>query len=134
MAAEFAANAKDAEVVLPSLPLPVRLGEILDYIENNPAKQICRGGFTIDVAKKALKLGGKTLAITEKEAAILQYLAAAGKTVSRDDMLKTIWGYASSADTKTVENHIYRLRGKIENAFGKEIIITDGGGYKLIEN
>ena len=75
------------------------------------------------------------MAITEKEAKILEYLTQNKKTVTRDEMLKDIWAYSGSADTKTVENPcIYRLRSKVHKTFAKEIIMTNASGYKLIEN
>ncbi len=129
--AEFVAKAKDADIALPALPMPLRIGEVFDLLDLKPLKII---GLDIDLLKKTVSQSGKTIDITEKEAAILQYLSQNPNAVSRDEMIKNIWNYHDSVDSKTVENHIYRLRGKIADAFGKEIIITDGKGYKLIEN
>jgi len=69
--------------------------------------------------------------LTEKEVDIIKYLYKnSGKYVSKQDLLKDVWGYADDATTHTVETHIYRLRQKVEN--GKEQLIeTSEGGYKL---
>ena len=44
-------------------------------------------------------------------------------SLTKDYILKNIWGYSSDADTHTVETHIYRLRQKIKNHFNDENFI-----------
>ena len=43
--------------------------------------------------------------------------------LTKDYILKNIWGYSSETDTHTVETHIYRLRQKIKNHFNDESFI-----------
>ena len=124
----------EGEVALPSLALPLRLGEILDYINSITAKTLQLGDFKVDMVKNTISNGSKTLELTEKEIAILKFLAGNEAAASREEMLKNIWGYSDNADSKTVENHIYRLRSKVQEVFAVQIIITEPGGYKLIEN
>jgi DNA-binding response OmpR family regulator len=71
--------------------------------------------------------------LTEKETAILKYLHRAGaKPVGRDMLLGEVWGYNAGVTTHTLETHIYRLRQKIERDPARaEILITEGGGYRL---
>jgi DNA-binding response OmpR family regulator len=71
--------------------------------------------------------------LTEKETAILKYLHRAGaKAVGRDTLLGEVWGYNAGVTTHTLETHIYRLRQKIEqDPAHAEILITEGGGYRL---
>ena len=121
-------------LALPALALPVRIGEILDFIDSQNDKFIQVGKFRIDVAKYNISNGDDIIELTEKETAILKFLARRKDTVTREDMLKNIWGYSDTVDSKTVENHIYRLRQKIHSQFQSDLIITENGGYKLIEN
>ena len=76
---------------------------------------------------------GVKLRLTEKETAILQYLnRAKGVVVSREDLLRDVWGYNSNVTTHTLETHIYRLRQKIENdPASAKLLLTDAGGYRL---
>jgi DNA-binding response OmpR family regulator len=76
---------------------------------------------------------GEKLRLTEKETAILLYLnRAKGVVVSRDELLREVWGYNANVTTHTLETHIYRLRQKIEtNPANAQLLITDGGGYRL---
>lgn len=77
--------------------------------------------------------GGK-LRLTEKETAILKFLyRASGSVVTRDILLREVWGYNANVTTHTLETHIYRLRQKIErDPANAQLLVTEAGGYKLI--
>jgi DNA-binding response OmpR family regulator len=86
-------------------------------------------------AKLLTDEGGKRkIRLTEKETAILKFLYRAGaRSVGRDTLLNEVWGYNAGVTTHTLETHVYRLRQKIEkNPAKAEILITDGGGYRLV--
>jgi len=76
---------------------------------------------------------GETVRLTEKEAAILQYLYRAdGATVNRDKLLQEVWAYRPGVATHTLETHIYRLRQKIEcDPRRPRILMTEPAGYRL---
>ena len=77
---------------------------------------------------------GAKLRLTEKEAAILRFLHRAERqSVPRETLLRDVWGYNANVTTHTLETHIYRLRQKIEeNPADARLLVTDGGGYKLL--
>ena len=77
---------------------------------------------------------GSKLRLTEKETSILRFLHRAGShVVSRDILLREVWGYNANVTTHTLETHIYRLRQKIERDLSNaQLLVTEGGGYKLI--
>lgn len=93
------------------------------------------GGYKFRPAYKQLLDGadGRTVRLTEKETAILQYLyRAGGATVSRETLLREVWGYRPGVTTHTLETHIYRLRQKIERDPSRNrILVTEPGGYRL---
>jgi DNA-binding response OmpR family regulator len=76
---------------------------------------------------------GKRLRLTEKETNILKYLMRSGeKSVSRDELLREVWGYRANVTTHTLETHIYRLRQKIEpDSQHPRLLVTETGGYRL---
>ncbi len=93
------------------------------------------GPYTFRPASKNLiSAKGNRLRLTEKEAAILRYLRRADRqVVSRETLLKEVWGYNSNVTTHTLETHIYRLRQKIEaDPADARLLVTDAGGYKLL--
>jgi DNA-binding response OmpR family regulator len=85
-------------------------------------------------AKLLVDEAGRKVRLTEKETAILKYLYRTGeKVVTRDVLLHEVWGYNAGVTTHTLETHIYRLRQKIErDPSAAELLVTEGGGYKLV--
>lgn len=77
---------------------------------------------------------GAKLRLTEKETAILRFLhKAAPNIVTREVLLRDVWGYNPNVTTHTLETHIYRLRQKIENdPVHAKLLVTDAGGYRLV--
>ncbi len=77
---------------------------------------------------------GDKVRLTDKETSILKYLYRQGHDViSRDVLLKEVWGYNNRVTTHTLETHIYRLRQKIENdPANARLLVTKDGGYCLI--
>ncbi len=73
-----------------------------------------------------------TLKLTEKEVEILKYLYQKfPEIVSKEDLLENVWGYSADVTTHTIETHIYRLRQKVEQGGGSQIILTENSGYRL---
>jgi DNA-binding response OmpR family regulator len=85
-------------------------------------------------AKMLVRQDNRKVRLTEKETAIIKFLLRSGEQiVSRDVLLQDVWGYNAGVTTHTLETHVYRLRQKIErDPSHAEILVTEGGGYKLI--
>ncbi len=93
------------------------------------------GPYTFQPAAKLLERGdGGKVRLTDKESSILKYLYRQGpKTISRDVLLKEVWGYNNRVTTHTLETHIYRLRQKIErDPANARLLVTEEGGYRLV--
>lgn len=57
------------------------------------------------------------VSVTEKELALLEQLREAGRPLSRETLLRNVWGYdAGKVETTTLETHLYRLRRKMKEA------------------
>ena len=116
------------------LAKPFRFTDLLRCLEQVGSKEtIAIGPFKLDAnAREMVDGGGNSLRLTEKETAILVYLAEAGEqAVGRDQLLGEVWGYAGGASTHTVETHIYRLRRKLAENGAGELLITEAGGYRI---
>ena len=85
-------------------------------------------------AKMLFRDDNKKIRLTEKETAIIKFLLRSGEQiVGRDVLLHDVWGYNAGVTTHTLETHVYRLRQKIErDPSHAEILVTEGGGYKLV--
>jgi DNA-binding response OmpR family regulator len=93
------------------------------------------GEYTFQPSSKHLvNAKGSKLRLTEKETAILRFLHRAGQAVvTREVLLREVWGYNSNVTTHTLETHIYRLRQKIEaDPSNAQLLMTEAGGYKLM--
>jgi DNA-binding response OmpR family regulator len=93
------------------------------------------GPYSFQPAAKLLESpdGGK-VRLTDKETSILKYLYRQGpKTITREVLLKEVWGYNNRVTTHTLETHIYRLRQKIErDPSNARLLVTEDGGYRLV--
>ena len=86
---------------------------------------------------KAYKAAKSDLPIelSAREYRLLRYLVAKkGNVVTRDELLDEVWGYNSYPSTRTVDNHIARLRQKIEGNVEapRHILTVHGVGYKFV--
>jgi DNA-binding response OmpR family regulator len=71
--------------------------------------------------------------LTEKEAALLAFLARCRELATREALLENVWRYHPDTETHTLETHLYRLRQKLREAFGEQLRIhSDDSGYRLI--
>ena len=90
---------------------------------------------SIDFKCFEARKAGKTIEMSRKEFGILRLLAArAGEVVRRDELLNEVWGYDQYPTTRTVDNHIALLRGKLEEdpANPRRLLTVYGVGYRLI--
>jgi len=74
--------------------------------------------------------------LTFKEFEVLEFFVKnEGKIISRSDLLDQVWGYDNFPTTRTVDNHIAKLRKKIETdpINPKHIFTVYGVGYKFVE-
>ncbi|HEY9012380.1 MAG TPA: response regulator transcription factor [Devosia sp.] len=93
------------------------------------------GQYSFQPAAKLLESSdGNKVRLTDKETSILKYLYRQGpKTITRDVLLKEVWGYNNRVTTHTLETHIYRLRQKIErDPSNARLLVTEDGGYRLV--
>lgn len=69
----------------------------------------------ISLDNAAVTIDGQKVALTKKELEILwTLLDNRGKIFSRDNLLSNLWGYDYPGDNRTVDNHIKRLRAKLD--------------------
>jgi len=92
------------------------------------------GNLEIDLDGTVVRRNGANVGLAAKEFELLRYLVRhAGTTISRSRLLSEIWGYNSTAETRTVEVHIGLLRQKLEEDAKDPVhlITVRGLGYKF---
>ncbi len=118
---------------------PLRLGHLMARLQffSEVAPRLRSAPMTIgpyrfEAQQRSLTSGEDVIRLTEKESALLEYLAQSLAPVGRDDILAAVWGYDARIDTHTLETHIYQLRRKLGgDKGGSEIIVNDNGLYRL---
>ena len=92
------------------------------------------GDLQIDVRSTEVTREGRSVALSAKEFQLLRYFVEhRGATVSRDELLREVWGYGGQPSTRTVDVHVAWLRQKIEkDPKNPQLIQTMVGfGYKF---
>lgn len=93
------------------------------------------GDILIDPLRHEASVRGDDLTLTVKEFGLLAYLVRnAGIVLSREALLREVWGYDYPMDTRTVDVHISGLRQKLEEdpARPRRILTVRGRGYRLV--
>src|SRR5215831_16445804 len=93
------------------------------------------GNVTVDFTKMELKRAGQPVALTAQEFKVLKFFSQnLERVVTREELLNEVWGYQNYPSTRTVDNHILKLRQKIEKdpAFPVHFRTVHGTGYKFV--
>ena len=89
------------------------------------------GEIVIDTKRHTVLSAGLEIDLTSTEFKLLLFLAEKkGCVQSREKLLTSVWGYNNTADTRTVDTHVTRLRGKLGEP-GDIIRTVRGFGYKI---
>jgi len=94
-------------------------------------KIIEAGNIKIDALSRSVTVNDEEVSLTYKEFELLNYLAQnIGTAISRDTLLKEIWGFDFVGESRTVDIHIKNLRNKLGSS-GERILSVRGIGYTL---
>jgi len=92
------------------------------------------GEVVIDVPRHATSVQGKKVELTATEFKLLTILVQRrGRVQSRDQLLKDVWDYDESMNSRTVDTHMRRLRQKLGRS-AKFLGTVRGLGYRLLES
>ncbi len=93
------------------------------------------GAIKVDFKGTTVSRSGKAISLSAREFQLLKYLVEhKGATLSREVLLKEVWGYNADAFTRTVDVHVASLRQKLEKNPKKPalLVTVPGLGYKLM--
>ena len=83
--------------------------------------------------KHLVEVDGKEVTLTQKEFEMLSLMIRSpGQVFSREKLIESVWGYAFTGETRTVDVHVRTLRQKLGRA-GECIETVRGYGYKMTE-
>jgi DNA-binding response OmpR family regulator len=98
-------------------------------------KLLAFGDVEIDFTSMEAKRAGNPVSLTAQEFKLLRFLSESPeRVISRDELLNEVWGYQNYPSTRTVDNHILRLRQKLEMDPSKpcHFLTVHSAGYKFV--
>ncbi len=93
------------------------------------------GDVELDFRRHTAMKAGRPLSLTPREFSLLRYfIERRGDTVTRDELLDHVWGLKCYPLTRTVDNHVAKLRQKIEHAPAQptHLLTVHKVGYKFL--
>lgn len=93
------------------------------------------GDARVDFTSMEATRKNQAVALTAQEFKLLKFLSTTpGKVFSRDELLNQVWGYNHYPSSRTVDNHVLRLRQSLERDPGNPrfLITVHGAGYKFM--
>ena len=136
----FLINKKDKKDILSEqqikpksiINIPLSISNIIQIIESlireetNKMNNIIMGNFSLDVVSRKISFDKVNEKLTEKETEILwKLLNKIDHQIPQKELLKEIWGYDESIETRTLETHIYRIRKKLNSIGAKDYKINN---------
>jgi len=119
------------------LELMARVEALLRRAPSRPVVQAVAfsfGSIQVDLVGTETTRAGEVLNLSAREFQLLRYfIEHRGATLSREELLKQVWGYSADMYTRTVDVHVASLRQKLEDdpKQPKFILTVQGLGYKF---
>ena len=92
-------------------------------------------GMSVDFTRMEVMRNGEPVVLTAQEFKTLKFMVQnADRVITRDELLNEVWGYQNYPSTRTVDNHILKLRQKLERdpANPTHFRTIHGMGYKFV--
>jgi len=92
-------------------------------------------GVSVDFTKMEVSREGQSIGLTAQEFKTLKFfIQNAERVIGRDELLNEVWGYQNYPSTRTVDNHILKLRQKLEKDPANPVHFrtVHGMGYKFV--
>ncbi len=90
---------------------------------------------TVDFTRMQVTRGGQTVALTSQEFKMLKFMVQnPERVISREELLNEVWGYQNYPTTRTVDNHLLKLRQKLEKDPANPVHFrtVHGAGYRFV--
>lgn len=116
--------------------LRMRIAALLRRVDGRPSEGRLRvGALEIDPPARSVVLHATPIGLSQKEFALLRLLATEpSKVFTKEEILRTVWGYRSLGTTRTLDSHACRLRSKLGAVRGERYVVNVWGvGYRLVD-
>jgi DNA-binding response OmpR family regulator len=92
------------------------------------------GELVVDPARRRVWVEGRDIALSNKEYSLLRVLISDPiRVFSKKELLEDVWGFRTTAQTRTLDSHASRLRRKLDPERSRYVINCWGYGYRLVD-
>ena len=119
--------------------LLARMEALLRRANNSPPQVIdsvfCFGSVIVDLRNEEVMRDGLPVELTAREFGLLRYFVShPNERITREALLKQVWGYQGLPNTRTVDVHVAQLRQKLESnpKAPRHILTAHRSGYKFV--
>jgi DNA-binding response OmpR family regulator len=115
--------------------LRLRLGAVLRRTHERRGRGRLRvGELELDPASREVRLRGQRVSLSQKEFALLRALATdPTRVLTKEELLRDVWGFRSLGTTRTLDSHACRLRHKLGAGGDRFVVNVWGVGYRLVD-
>ena len=112
-----------------------RVAALLRRSDRRPTRGRLRAGeLEVDPPSREVRLRGERVFLSQKEFALLRTLVAEPTRVfTKEELLRSIWGYRAMGSTRTLDSHACRLRRKLGVHGERYVVNVWGVGYRLVD-
>jgi len=112
--------------------LVLRVQAVLRRLRSGGSGRLVAGPFDLDRGTLEVRLDGERLDLTSIEMKLLvTLLENGGRVLSRESLLRSVWGYRNPGESRTVDTHMRRLRGKL-GRYANWLQTVRGKGYRFV--
>jgi DNA-binding response OmpR family regulator len=115
--------------------LRLRIAAVLRRTRRRPGLgRLSVGELELDPAAREVRLRGRRVELSQKEFALLRALAAdPTRVMTKEELLRDVWGYRALGTTRTLDSHACRLRNKLGVDGDRFVVNVWGVGYRLVD-
>jgi len=93
------------------------------------------GDLVVDPARRRVWVEGRDVSLSNKEFSLLRVLVSDPiRVFTKKELLEEVWGFRTSAQTRTLDSHASRLRRKLDPEHSRYVINCWGVGYRLVDD
>ena len=115
--------------------LRLRIGALLRRTRDRRGRgRLSVGELELDPAARDVRLRGRRITLSQKEFALLRALMAEPtRVLTKEELLRDVWGFRSLGTTRTLDSHACRLRHKLGIDGDRFVVNVWGVGYRLVD-
>jgi DNA-binding response OmpR family regulator len=112
-----------------------RVAALLRRADRSPTRgRLHAGPLQVDPPSREVHLYGERVVLSQKEFALLRTLVTDPTRVfTKEELLRSIWGFRSLGSTRTLDSHACRLRHKLAIRGDRYVVNVWGVGYRLVD-